>query len=326
MIWYYYYRTYFLKIMRNENIIYLFINFSSLFCEPEWIWNEIILKLYENYECGKGICNGTTNYMLGKMEQGAEYEDVLKEAQDLGFAEADPTADVEGHDVQAKIAILAKLAFGTSVPMKTSIPCLGISQLTSVDFEYAKLLGCTIKLVGTATRLSEYGEHDGALSVYVAPKVVPNSHLLASIRGSGNAVAVDSANLGIASYTGPGAGRFPTASSVVADICRVASNTASIDPFPLHSNIALDSDYTSEFYIRISFSDGLGIIRRIGELSETHGVSINSILQNPIKDKLMADFVVTTEECRLMQIKELCRDIANEDFVRCDPVFMPMLH
>lgn len=105
-----------------------------------------------------GIINGTTNYMLGKMEGGADYDEVLKEAQDLGFAEADPTADVEGHDVRAKIAILAKLAFGTTVDVD-EIPCDGITQISSVDFEYAKLLNCTIKLVGTAARLSQYGEY-----------------------------------------------------------------------------------------------------------------------------------------------------------------------
>lgn len=111
-----------------------------------------------------GIMNGTTNYMLCKMETGADYDEVLKEAQDLGYAEADPTADVEGFDVRAKIAILAKLAFGQTVQVD-SIPCTGISQLTSVDFEYAKLLGCTIKLIGTAKRLSKFGEFDGPLSV-----------------------------------------------------------------------------------------------------------------------------------------------------------------
>jgi len=110
-----------------------------------------------------GICNGTTNYMLGKMEAGADYDEVLKEAQDLGFAEADPTADVEGHDVRAKICLLAKLAFGTTVSVD-DIPCRGITQITPVDFEYAKLLGCTIKLVGTAKRLPK----DGTLFV-VAP-------------------------------------------------------------------------------------------------------------------------------------------------------------
>lgn len=105
-----------------------------------------------------GIINGTTNYMLGKMEGGANYDEVLKEAQDLGFAETDPTADVEGHDVRAKIAILAKLAFGTTVDID-EIPCNGITQISAVDFEYAKLLNCTIKLIGTASRRSQFGEY-----------------------------------------------------------------------------------------------------------------------------------------------------------------------
>lgn len=270
-----------------------------------------------------GICNGTTNYMLGKMEEGADYDEVLKEAQELGFAEADPTADVEGHDVRAKIAILAKLAFGQIVPV-SSIPCCGITQISSIDFEYAKLLNCTIKLVGTAARLSEYGEYDGALSVYVTPKMVPLTHLLASARGCGNAVAVNSANLGIASYTGPGAGRYPTASSVVADICRVADDSCSL-AFPMSNSIAIDNDYASSFYIRISFQDGLGIIRSVGELAEAHGVSINSVLQNPIRNRMEADFVVTTESCKASQVLSLCSDIAKQEYCRKPPVSMPLL-
>lgn len=270
------------------------------------------------------ICNGTTNYILGKMEEGADFDEVLKEAQDLGFTEADPTADVEGHDVRAKIAILAKLAFGTTVNID-SIPCMGIAEITSVDFEYAKLLGCTIKLIGTAERLSDFGEHDGDLSVYVSPKLVPMSHLLSTARGFGNAVAIKSANLGMTSYTGPGAGRFPTANSVVSDIIRVASGSACHDPFPLTSNIELDFDYASAFYIRITFQDELGIIRRVGELAEINGVSICSVLQNPIKDRMSADFVVTTEECKFSQVQQMCEDIGEEDFAHNVPLFMPML-
>mmetsp|Transcript_12526 Transcript_12526/g.26591 ORF Transcript_12526/g.26591 Transcript_12526/m.26591 type:complete len:471 (-) Transcript_12526:67-1479(-) len=270
-----------------------------------------------------GICNGTTNFMLGKMEAGADYDEVLKEAQDLGFAEADPSADVDGYDVRAKIAILAKLAFGTTVPVDT-IPCMGITNISVIDFAYAKSMGCTIKLVGTAVRQSQFGEHDGALSVYVSPKLVPNTHLLASATGCGNAVAIDSANLGIASYTGPGAGRYATANSIVADILRVANNTSTASPFPFSSNIEIDNDYVSAFYIRISFQDGLGIIRRIGELSESQEVSIHSILQQPITDRMAADTVVTTEACKYSQVKALCELIEKEDFALCAPVFMPM--
>ena len=276
-----------------------------------------------------GICNGTTNFMLGKMEEGADYDAVLREAQELGYAEADPTADVGGYDVRAKIAILAKLAFGVSVPIDT-IPCMGITDVSVVDFAYAKSMGCTIKLVGTAVRKSRFGEHDGALSVYVSPKLVPDDHLLASATGCGNALVVRSANLGLASYGGPGAGRYPTANSVVADIMRVANGTCPIAPFP-HAAAAdddddeIDNDYESAFYVRVSFRDGLGIVRIIGELAESRGVSIHSILQRPITDRMAADTVVTTESCKLSQVEALCELIGREEFALCTPVFMPMI-
>ena len=275
-----------------------------------------------------GILNGTTNYMIGKMEQGADFDGALMEAQDLGFAEADPTADVEGYDVRAKIAILAKLAFGVTVsPVEEStIPCTGISELEPIDFEYAKLLKCKIKLLGTAGRMSRFAQYDGALSVYVSPVMVPNTHLLASARGSGNCVAINSANMGMCSFTGPGAGRFPTANSVVADIVRIANNTpGSTDAFPLQSKIDVDCDYTAAFYVRIPFMDSIGIIRKVGELAEGSDVSIHSILQNPIVDRMEADFCLTTEECLLSQVKSLCNDLEQLDFVRAPPIFMPLL-
>ncbi|CAN0495082.1 unnamed protein product, partial [Ectocarpus sp. 8 AP-2014] len=148
------------------------------------------------------------------------------EAQDLGYAEADPTADVEGFDVQAKIALLTKLAFGATVPSDL-IQCKGISSLTSVDFEYAKMMKSTIKLLGTAM-LSADGEK---LSVFVSPVLVPLSHPIASARGAGNIVSVDSKNMGTASFSGPGAGRYPTANSVVNDIVRLGTGKVG-SPFP----------------------------------------------------------------------------------------------
>jgi len=258
-------------------------------------------------------------------DDGVSYHKALKEAQDLGFAEADPTADVEGHDVRAKIAILAKLAFGRSIDLQC-IPCKGISDISLTDFEYAKLLNCTIKLVGTAARMSQFGEHDGALSVYVTPKMVPLNHMLASVYNASNAVTIHSSNLGSASYTGPGAGRYPTANSVVADICRFVDckTNNNVNPFPLQSNIEVDNNYTSQFYVRISFQDGLGIIRITGELAEKHGVSINSVLQNPIHNRMAADFVVTTELCRESQVRAFCEDIERQDFTRGSPLYMPL--
>lgn len=272
----------------------------------------------------QGICNGTTNYMLEKMKTGADYDDVLKEAQELGYAEEDPTADVEGLDVRAKICLLAKLAFGVTVPVQ-DVPCRGITLLESVDFEYAQVLGCTIKLVGTAQRLHEAREWDGPLSVYVSPVMIPTKEVLAGIASNGNAIAVTSSNMGTCCYLGPGAGRFPTANSVVADMCRLADGQ-SAPPFPIQADLELDFDYISVFYIRIPFQDGLGIIKRVGELAEQAGVSINSILQNPIRDRMSADFCVTTEECKVSQIEELCDAINHQlDFCRAPCVYMPLL-
>ena len=192
-----------------------------------------------------GIMNGTTNFMLCKMEdEGWDYGEALKEAQALGFAEADPTADVEGHDVQAKIALLAKLAFGKTVPWDT-VPTTGISKITSVDFEYAKTLKCTIKLVGTAVQNA-----DGSLAVFVAPNMVPLNSPLASAKGPGNMVVVSSDNMGVSTLAGPGAGRYPTANSVLNDLIRLSQGKTCV-PFPLTSNsISINNDYIARFYVR----------------------------------------------------------------------------
>lgn len=279
-----------------------------------------------------GICNGTTNYMLCKMEQGADYLAVLREAQALGFAEADPTADVEGHDVRSKISILATLSFGGVVVPPEKIPTVGISQLSSLDFEYAKLLGCTVKLLGVAARAPKFGEHDGPLAVYVSPHLVPLQHALAGARGAGNAVVVKSTNLGVHSYAGPGAGRYPTANSVVADLERIARGAACDKPFganfgaaPSKDDVEIDGDYSAPFYIRFTIKDGLGIIRKVGEVAEKNGISIEAVLQNPITDRERVDFVVTTERCLRTQVESMCADVEKCDFARMRPVFMPIL-
>lgn len=140
----------------------------------------------DNLQKVMGIMNGTTNFMLSKMEdEGADYAEVLREAQALGFAEADPTADVEGHDVQAKIALLAKLAYGQNVAVK-EIPTAGISQVTKTDFEFAKMLQSTIKLIGTAVKNTT----DGSVAVFVSPTMVPLVNPLATAKGPGNMVSI----------------------------------------------------------------------------------------------------------------------------------------
>jgi len=286
----------------------------------------IIHALQSDFMCDDvtrvlGIMNGTTNFMLCKMEdEGAAYEAVLKEAQDLGFAEADPTADVEGLDVQAKIALLANLAYGVVVPT-TTIPTAGISQIASVDFEYAKTLKSTIKLIGCATKSSA---GDGSLAVYVAPMVVPLTSPLASAKGAGNMVVLNSENNTQSILAGPGAGRYPTANSVVADLLRLSLEQVPT-PFPMETDIALDNDYDGEFYVRVNCRDRLGIIKSVGEAAEKAGVSVHAILQNPISNHENFDFVVTTERCKLSNVNAFAKAIEGADFALSMPLVMPIL-
>ena len=291
------------------------------------------------------ICNDTmTNYILGKMEhEEMEYDTALQHAEDffnVSYQQQELEEDENnyGNDyslvVRNKLCILSKLAFGITVPPR-SVPCKGISQLSPVDFEYAKLLNCNIQLIGTAQRLHEAREWDGPLCVFVSPVMVPTDHVLSSScqhknnfrNNNRNVIAVTSANMGTCSYLGPGFGRFPAANSIVTDICHLAEQTRPSNPFPIQEpQLDLDYDYTSVFYIRIPFQDGLGIIKRVGELAEQAGVSIHSILQTPITDRMSADFVVTTEDAKVSQVEELCDSInQQEDFCRAPCMFMPLL-
>eukprot|EP01035_Chromulina_nebulosa_P018227 gene18227-23896_t len=275
--------------------------------------------LSDNIKKVMGIMNGTTNFMLSKMEdEGSDYKVVLKEAQALGYAEADPTADVEGHDVQAKIALLAKLGFGKTVPWE-SVPTKGISKISAVDFEYAKLLRSTIKLIGTA-QLND----DGSLAVFVSPNIVSLNNPLSSAKGPGNMVLVSSDNLNISSFAGPGAGRYATANSVLNDIIRLAQGKTA-NPFPLDVNLHINNDYSAKFYVRITCRDGLGIIRSVGEIAEKCGVSIHAILQNPITNIDHVDFVVTTDSVKLHQIDLFANEISKQAYAKNLPVYMPIL-
>ena len=168
-----------------------------------------------------GIINGTTNYILTRMaEEGAAYDAVLKDAQELGYAEADPAADVDGLDAADKIAILATLAFGGSVD-RAAVPTDGISGLQGVDVDYANQLGYGVKLLAVAERMAESGD-PLPLSLRVQPTLVPKDHPLAGVNGVNNAILVEGDPIGRVMFYGPGAGAGPTASAVVADILNIA--------------------------------------------------------------------------------------------------------
>lgn len=207
--------------------------------------------LLDNVTSVAGILNGTTNFMLSAMaERGASYAAILKEAQEKGFAEADPTADVEGHDARNKLVLLAKLAYGVTIPV-SGVRTVGISGVTPDDVSLARALGYAIKLIGRAA------VSDGAVEASVTPALVPTSDLMGGTGGALNIVKVDSEFLGTSYYRGAGAGRFPTANSVVADMINIALGTQSASPFPLPTpsgsgggGLALSDDVTCEVFVR----------------------------------------------------------------------------
>jgi homoserine dehydrogenase len=278
-----------------------------------------------------GICNGTTNYMLSAMakDPSVQYADVLREAQDLGYAEADPTADVEGHDVRAKIAILAKLAFGVTVPMD-KIPCTGISQITSIDFAAAKANHrCTIKLIGTAARGSTtttVGSNPSGVCVYVTPTLVPLTNQLANVHGCGNCVTVTSKNMGQCTYAGPGAGRYPTANSIVADIYRAAAHALPTVAFPipnscLGSDLTVVDDYVACFFIRIPCQTPVSFAA-LGAIAEECGLALASIEE---QDGSQLTLTTSSSSSR-SAVDKFCKDVQEKlDFVTGSPLFMPIL-
>jgi len=270
-----------------------------------------------------GIINGCTNFMLTAMDKkGQAYEDALKEASILGYAEADPTLDVGGFDARSKLKILMRLAYGVDVE-ESEISCRGITELSKVDFEYAKMLGGTIKLVGVAKL--DPSDHT-RVAAYVSPAYIASDDTLAAVSGATNAVEIISSNLVTSTYIGQGAGRFPTANSCINDIVSLAKG----DTNPLAFNLPSDSikyvnDYESAFFIRLKYRDSLGITRQCGEICERHGVSIHSILQNPIASRDDAAFALVTENVSLSSIKKVCAEVEGLDWCKGEVFFMPVL-
>ena len=243
-----------------------------------------------------GIINGTTNYILSRMaEEGAAYADVLADAQRLGYAEADPAADVQGGDAADKIAILAGLAYGGPVE-RAAIPTEGIDRLESRDVAYAAQLGYGVKLLAVAQHLGAETGADGdtsqLLDVRVHPTLVPKDHPLAGVHGVNNAILVEGDPVGRVMFYGPGAGAGPTASAVVADILNIAGirqvsgaqGQAPLDPLLAASSwrrcrLVDGSRTTHRNYVRLRTTDEAGVIGKIGTCFGQAGVSIQSIVQ-----------------------------------------------
>jgi homoserine dehydrogenase len=268
-----------------------------------------------------GIINGCTNFMLTAMDKGGyTYDEALSQASDLGYAEADPTLDVGGFDARSKLRILMRLGFGVEVD-EEEIACRGITELSKLDFEYAKMMGGTIKLIGVAKKVS-----DTKIAAFVSPCYVTGDDALASVNGATNAIEVSSKNLVSSIYIGQGAGRYPTANSCVNDIIALAKGDKTPLPFnPREDDKIFVNNYDSVFYIRLKYRDSLGITRMCGEICEKHNVSIHSILQNPITRRDDAAFVLVTEKVSLQSVKNVCADLEGLDWCRGPIFYMPVL-
>jgi homoserine dehydrogenase len=242
-----------------------------------------------------GIINGTTNYILSRMAaEGAAYADVLADAQRLGYAEADPAADVQGGDAADKIAILTRLAYGGTVP-RSAIPTEGIDRLEARDVAYAARLGFVVKLLAVAQLMETGGTEASSdhplLDVRVHPTLVPSTHPLAGVNGVNNAILVEGDPVGQVMFYGPGAGAGPTASAVVADILNIAGirqatggSGGSLDPLLAAGSwrtcsLVEGSLTTHRNYVRLRTRDEAGVIGKIGSCFGDAGVSIQSIVQ-----------------------------------------------
>lgn len=250
----------------------------------------------------EGILNGTCNFILSKMDAGAEYADVLAEAQRLGYAEADPTEDVAGYDARAKLAILIRLALRAQVHPEDIQAC-PITEVKAIDFSYARDLNCTIRQIARAERV------DGQLAATVRPMLIPLSSPLAWSRGTENMVVTTGHYGGDVVFSGHGAGGHPTAVAVVSDLVGLAQGSCRIAIPSTPAKVSTELEVPH--YIRFLVSDRPGIVAGIaGALAREH-INLNAILQKPgfPLDKL--PFVVTVEPCRTSALKRALQEIAQ---------------
>ena len=279
-----------------------------------------------------GIINGTTNYILTQMsEEGADFDAVLAEAQQLGYAEADPTADVDGLDAADKIAILASIAFGGRIK-RENIYCEGIRGVTATDISYASKLGFVIKLLAIA----QTNPHDSeSLQVRVHPTLVPQHHPLASINDVYNAILVTGEPLGQVMFFGPGAGKGATASAVVADILNIvgilksSGKTSNLDPLLSCSHqhytpITPIADIESRFYARFLCQDIAGVIGHLGTCFGKHNVSLESVVQIGLRGQL-AEIVVVTHDVTEGNFRQALKEIKDLEAIDSIPSILRVL-
>jgi homoserine dehydrogenase len=256
-----------------------------------------------------GIVNGTSNFILTQMAQtGASYDEALAEAQRLGYAEADPSEDVNGKDAAAKMAILARLAFDTPVHLD-DVACEGIEKITGEDMAYAHELGLGLKLIGTAERV------DGGLSVRVHPAFLYAGHPLASVHGPFNAVTVESEAITEITMSGPGAGGPQTASAVLGDVISAMIPPASTPETT--ASLPIISDVAAAFYVHLEVADRPGVLASVARVLGEHGASVKSVVQKGLGEN--ARLVMVIHPLLESALRAAVSEIDQLDFVRSTP-------
>lgn len=281
----------------------------------------IIRTLSESFSSDRitkimGIVNGTTNFILTKMSQeGAPYDAVLKEAQELGYAEADPTSDVEGLDAARKMAILGTLGFRANVALE-DVEVRGISQVTKDDILYAKRLGYEVKLLGIAER------QDDHISLSVQPTMIRKSHPIASVNGVFNAVYVHGEAVGETMFYGAGAGELPTATSVVADLVSVVRNIKlgvtgqhCIIPYK-EKKLKNDEQIAYKNFILLHVDDKAGVLAKITQVFSEYEVSLASVLQQPNPENPDAEIIIITHDASKASINKVLKKFEELAVIR----------
>jgi len=256
-----------------------------------------------------GIVNGTTNFILTEMARtGASYDDALADAKELGYAESDPTDDVTGADAAAKMAILARLAFGVSVDLD-EVSCEGIEEIRPDDLAYAKELGLSLKLLGVAERSDE------GVSVSVFPCFLYPGHPLAPVEGAFNAVTVFAPQINEITLSGPGAGGPETASAVLGDLISVLSGGSPLPPEAAPAKMA--SDRSSAFYLHLEVADQPGVLASVAEVLGRHGISVRSVVQRGLGED--ARLVMVMHEVPEKDFAAAMDELGKLDFMRSAP-------
>jgi len=267
-----------------------------------------------------GILNGTCNYILSRIErEGTDFDTALRDAQSLGFAEANPSQDIDGHDARAKLAILAMVGLRLQAPADR-IAVQSIAPVTPLDFKYAHQLHCTIRQIAWATRRADAS----ILSAAVGPALVPLTSPLARVDGSENLVTVRGAFGGETSFGGRGAGGDPTAVAVVSDVLAIARGARPPGGWRAVAAERVSTDYSTPHYVRFTVADRPGIIAALASVFAAHHINIDAILQEPGFPASARPFVVSLDAAPSCAVTTALETIASLDFHVVPPFVMPV--